>query len=502
MIENWPILSLLIILPICGSLLALFIPNKNNEDGKNSKTSIMNVKLVSLWTSIMTFFLSLLLVIKFDYSDQSHQFLELSEWIPALGIVYRVGLDGLSLPFIVLTTFLIPICILCSWNSIQHKIKEFMISFLILESFIIGMFSALDLVVFYIFFEAVLIPMFLIIGIWGGIDRIYATFKFFLYTLFGSVLMLVGIIYIIGTVGSSDIYKILNYTFSENEQFWLFIAFFFSFAVKVPMWPFHTWLPDAHVQAPTAGSIILAGILLKMGGYGFLRFSLPVFPDASLLFQPYIFFLSCIAIIYTSLVAFAQNDIKKLIAYSSVAHMGFVTIGIFCLNPQGLDGAIFQMISHGLISGALFLAIGVIYERTHTRDINSLGNFATKMPKYSVFLMIFTLGSVGLPGTSGFIGEVLVLMGSWKVNPMVTLVAGSSLILGAIYMLRFYKKISFGVSSKEDNYMILDVNNREYIAFLPLAILVLLLGIFPNLILIFFEMPNLFILNIFDVKGL
>ncbi len=501
MIENWPILSILIILPIFGSLLALFIPNKNSEDVQGQKNYILNVKLVSLWTSIMTFVLSLLLVIKFDYSDTNFQFSEYSDWIPTLGIVYRVGLDGFSLPFIVLTTFLTPICILCSWHSIQHKIKEFMISFLILESFIIGMFSALDLVVFYIFFEAVLIPMFLIIGIWGGVDRIYATFKFFLYTLFGSVLMLIGIIYIISNVGSSDLYQILNHNFSKDEQFWLFIGFFFSFAVKVPMWPFHTWLPDAHVQAPTAGSIILAGILLKMGGYGFLRFSLPFFPDASILFQPFIFFLSCVAIIYTSLVAFAQNDIKKLIAYSSVAHMGFVTIGIFSLNSQGLDGAIFQMISHGLISGALFLAIGVIYERTHTRDINSLGDFATKMPKYSVFLMIFTLGSVGLPGTSGFIGEILVLMGAWKVSPTVTIIAGSSLILGAIYMLRFYRKISFGNSNKEDNSLILDVNKREYLTFLPLAALVLLFGIFPNIILTFFKIPNSLILNLFNVQG-
>ncbi|MAJ15091.1 MAG: NADH-quinone oxidoreductase subunit M [SAR116 cluster bacterium] len=497
MIENWPILSILIFLPLCGALLVLLIPHKTDQDGEISKNSITNVKLVSLWTSLMTFFLTLFLTFKFDYSKTDYQFLEYSEWVPSLGIVYRVGLDGLSLPFVVLTGLLVPICILCSWNSIQHKIKEFMILFLILEAFIIGMFSALDIVVFYIFFEAVLIPMFLIIGIWGSVERIYASFKFFLYTLLGSVLMLIAIIYIIVATGTSDLLKILEHEFTREEQLWLFLGFFFSFAVKVPMWPFHTWLPDAHVQAPTAGSIILAGILLKMGGYGFLRFSLPLFPEGSIFYQPLIFFLSCVAIIYTSLVAFAQQDIKKLIAYSSVAHMGFVTIGIFCFNTQGLDGAVFQMISHGLISGALFLAIGVIYERTHTRDINMLGDFATTMPKYSVFLMVFTLGSVGLPGTSGFIGEVLVLLGSWKVNPLVAMISGFSLILGAIYMLRFYKKVSFGVSENKEKYEIFDTNIREILTFIPLAILILLLGFFPNIVLNFLKVPHFLILESF-----
>ena len=497
MIENWPILSILILLPIFGAFLVLLIPHKIDQEGKILKNSIINIKLVSLWTSIMTFLMTLLLSLKFNYNEKQYQFLEFSEWVPSLGVVYRVGLDGLSLPFVVLTAFLVPVCILCSWNTIQHKIKEFMISFLILEAFIIGMFSALDIVVFYIFFEAVLIPMFLIIGIWGGVERIYASFKFFLYTLLGSVLMLLAIIYIIGKTGTSDLIQVLDYDFSETEQLLLFMGFFFSFAVKVPMWPFHTWLPDAHVQAPTAGSIILAGVLLKMGGYGFLRFSLPLFPDASLFYQPYIFFLSCVAIVYTSLVAFAQQDIKKLIAYSSVAHMGFVTIGIFCLNIQGLDGAVFQMVSHGLISGALFLAIGVIYERTHTRDINKLGDFATTMPKYSVFLMFFTLGSVGLPGTSGFIGEVLVLLGSWKVSPLVAIISGSSLILGAIYMLRFYRKISFGISENQDKYEIHDVNLREFIILIPLAILIILFGIFPNLVLNFLKVPHFLILETF-----
>ena len=488
MISSLPILSITIFLPLCGAFFAFFISGFNDE--KKVEKVNQNIKLVSLWTSLMTFFVSLLIWLNFDFQKKSFQFEEYSEWITNFGIVYHLGIDGISLPFILLTTFLVPVCILCSWNAIKHRIKEFMISFLILETFVIGTFCSLDLIVFYIFFEAVLIPMFLIIGIWGGSNRVYAAFKFFLYTLFGSVLMLIAIIYILNIVGSSDLTKVLNYNFDEKIQIWLFLAFMISFAVKVPMWPFHTWLPDAHVEAPTAGSIILAGILLKMGGYGFLRFSLPIFPDASVYFQPLIFTLSCIAIIYTSLVAFAQNDIKKLIAYSSVAHMGFVTIGIFSFTKQGLDGAMFQMISHGLISGALFLSIGVLYERTHTRDINSYGDYASKMPKFSVFLMIITLGSVGLPGTSGFIGEVLVLLGVWKVNPLVTILAGSSLILGAIYMLRFYRKIAFGEYNSDSGVIVKEINLREFILFVPLTILVILFGIFPNILLKLFDISN------------
>ncbi len=494
MINSWPILSIITFLPFCGAVFAFFIPGKNDENKKINYNQ--NIKLLSLWTSLMTLMLSILIWINFDYGIQGYQFEEKSDWIPSLGIMYHLGIDGISFPLVLLTTFLIPICILCSWNAIQQRIKEFMISFLLLETFVIGMFCSLDLIVFYIFFEAVLIPMFLIIGIWGGANRIYAAFKFFLYTLLGSVLMLIAIIYITGVVGSSDLERVLSYNFDQNVQIWLFLAFFISFAVKVPMWPFHTWLPDAHVEAPTAGSIILAGILLKMGGYGFLRFSLPIFPDASLYFQSLIFTLSCIAIIYTSLIAFAQTDIKKLIAYSSVAHMGFVTIGIFSFNQQGLDGAVFQMISHGLISGALFLSIGVLYERTHTRDINDYGDFATKMPRFSVFLMIITLGSVGLPGTSGFIGEVLVLLAVWKVNPLVTIIAGSSLILGAVYMLRFYRKIAFGTFDSNNSFDIKEINIREILMFSPLALLVILFGIFPNLVLIFFVQPHLFILKL------
>ncbi len=495
MISNWPILSIISFLPLCGALFILLISNRDTKEVQNLNS---NIKVVALWTSLMTFIISLILLLNFDYNVDGFQFVEKSDWIPEFGIVYFLGIDGISLPFILLTTFLIPICIISSWNSIQQRIKEFMICFLFLETFILGMFCSLDLVVFYIFFEAVLIPMFIIIGIWGGSNRIYAAFKFFLYTLLGSVLMLIGIVYILKTVGSSDLSVLTDFNFKFQVQFWLFLAFLFSFAVKVPMWPFHTWLPDAHVEAPTSGSVILAGILLKMGGYGFLRFSLPLFPEASLYFQPLIFSISCIAIIYTSLVAFAQTDIKKLIAYSSVAHMGFVTIGIFSFNKQGLDGAIFQMISHGLISSALFLAIGVMYERLHTRDINMFGNFATKMPKFSVFLMIFTLGSVALPGTSGFVGEILVLAGVWKASPIVMILAGSSLVLGAIYMLRFYKKIAFGDFNSANSIDVKDINFREFMLFLPLSFFIILYGFFPNLILTYFHQPNSFIIGLFN----
>ncbi len=490
MISSWPILSITTFLPLCGAFFIILI----SKDSEN-KNSSFNVKSVALWTSIMTFLASLILLINFDFNNKDFQFEEISEWIPKFGVVYHFGIDGISLPFILLTTFLIPICILSSWNSINHRIREYMISFLVLETFIIGMFCSLDLIVFYIFFEAVLIPMFLIIGIWGGSNRVYAAFKFFLYTLLGSVLMLVAIIYMLNVVGSSDLVDVQKFNFNFHIQIFLFLAFMISFAVKVPMWPFHTWLPDAHVEAPTAGSVILAGVLLKMGGYGFLRFSLPLFPEASQFFQPMIFFLSCVAIIYTSLVAFAQTDIKKLIAYSSVAHMGFVTIGIFTFNVQGLDGAVFQMISHGLISGALFLSIGVLYERTHTRDINMFGNYASKMPRFSVFLMIITLGSVGLPGTSGFIGEILVLLSVWSINPLVTVMAGLSLILGAIYMLRFYRKIVFGNETNKNELKIKEITLREYSLFLPLSFLIILFGIFPNLILSFFINPHSSIIN-------
>ncbi len=490
MISSWPILSITTFLPLCGAFFIILI-SKESENNNSS----FNVKTVALWTSIMTFLASIIILINFDFNSKGFQFEEISEWVPKLGIVYHFGIDGISLSFILLTTFLIPICILLSWNSINHRLREYMISFLVLETFIIGMFCSLDLIVFYIFFEGVLIPMFLIIGIWGGVNRVYAAFKFFLYTLLGSVLMLIAIIYILNVVGSSDLVDVQNFDFNFYTQIYLFLAFMISFAVKVPMWPFHTWLPDAHVEAPTAGSVILAGVLLKMGGYGFLRFSLPLFPEASQFFQPIIFFLSCVAIIYTSLVAFAQTDIKKLIAYSSVAHMGFVTIGIFTFNTQGLDGAVFQMISHGLISGALFLSIGVLYERTHTRDINMFGNYASKMPRFSVFLMIITLGSVGLPGTSGFIGEILVLMAVWSINPLVTIMAGLSLILGAIYMLRFYRKIVFGYETNKNELKVKELNLREYSLFLPLSFFIILFGIFPNIILNFFIHPHSFIIN-------
>ena len=490
MLSNIPILSFITFLPLFGALIILLTCSDDEQGGKNSK-------FVALWTSLITFILSLFVLFNFDNDLNNFQFIEKASWIPLSNVYYQMGVDGISLPFVILSTFLIPVCILASFQSIKKQVPLFMSLFLILEVLMVGTFCAMDILVFYIFFEAVLIPMFLIIGIWGGVRRVYSAFKFFLYTLLGSVLMLIAIFYIFSKTGTTEINEIAKFSFPYEVQILLFLAFFASFSVKLPMWPLHTWLPDAHVEAPTAGSVILAGVLLKMGGYGFLRFSLPLFPEGSIFYQPLIFFLSCVAIIYTSLVAFAQQDIKKLIAYSSVAHMGFVTIGIFCFNTQGLDGAVFQMISHGLISGALFLAIGVIYERTHTRDINMLGDFATTMPKYSVFLMVFTLGSVGLPGTSGFIGEVLVLLGSWKVNPLVAMISGFSLILGAIYMLRFYKKVSFGVSENNEKYEIFDTNIREILTFIPLAILILLLGFFPNIVLIFLKVPHFLILESF-----
>ena len=494
------LLSLVIFLPFVGALaLAIFVTSSGPIADQSSK-------ITALFTSAATFLVSLVILFKFDPSNSGFQLVEEYEWLA--GLNYRVGVDGISVLFVILTTGIMPLVFAASWN-VKARVKEFMICFLVLETLMIGVFCSLDLIMFYVLFESGLIPMFIIIGVWGGDQKVYAAFKFFLYTLLGSILMLIAMLVIWFETGTTDIQKLLYFQFNYDTisffnvpivgglQTLLWLAFFASFAVKIPMWPFHTWLPDAHVQAPTAGSIILAGILLKMGGYGFLRFSLPLFPEGSIFYQPLIFFLSCVAIIYTSLVAFAQQDIKKLIAYSSVAHMGFVTIGIFCFNTQGLDGAVFQMISHGLISGALFLAIGVIYERTHTRDINMLGDFATTMPKYSVFLMVFTLGSVGLPGTSGFIGEVLVLLGSWKVNPLVAMISGFSLILGAIYMLRFYKKVSFGVSENKEKYEIFDTNIREILTFIPLAILILLLGFFPNIVLIFLKVPHFLILESF-----
>ena len=424
--------------------------------------------------------ISLLIWVKFDPSTANFQMTESVEWIEGTNIGYRMGVDGISIFFVLLSTLLTPICILASWEAIENRVREYMIAFLILETMMVGMFCALDILVFYIFFEGVLIPMFIIIGVWGGARRVYASFKFFLYTLLGSVLMLVAILVMYFMAGTTDVVVLSKFTFPSNFQTWLWLAFFASFAVKVPMWPVHTWLPDAHVEAPTAGSVILAGVLLKMGGYGFLRFSIPMFPEASEFFSPLVFTLSVVAIIYTSLVALAQDDLKKLIAYSSVAHMGFVTIGIFTLNSQGLEGAIFQMLSHGIVSGALFLCVGVIYDRMHTREIAAYGGLVNRMPKYALVFMVFTMASVGLPATSGFVGEFLVLLGAFYYNTWLAVFAATGVVLGAAYMLYVYRRIIFGKLDKENLMSIKDLSYREIIVFAPLILLVFWMGVYPS----------------------
>ena len=475
---SFPILSLLILTPIIGALTLSL----------SSSTQLKNktIFLSGLWITTGEFLLSLLLPIFYDKSKNGYQFIEFHTWFDKFDINYYVGVDGVSIPLILLTTFLVPICLLCSINSIQNRAKEFVIYFLLLESFIIGVFVSIDIVIFYVFFEAVLIPMFLIIGIWGGENRLYATFKFFLYTLAGSVLMLLAIIYIISKVKSGNIELISDFTFDQQIELVLFLCFFASFAVKVPMFPFHTWLPDAHVQAPTSGSVILAGVLLKLGAYGFIRLSLPFFEYASIYFQPMIFALSCVAIVYTSIVALRQLDMKKMIAYSSVAHMGYVTLGIFTFTQQGLQGSLYQMISHGLVSAALFLSVGVIYERMHTRLISKYGGLVNIMPKYSFFFMVFMLSSVGLPGTSGFVGEFLVIMSTISVSVYLTFFTAIGVILGASYMLLLYKNINFG-DLKSDIKQLADLTNIEIFYFSCLAFLTMLLGIYPKLL---FEMIN------------
>ncbi len=436
--------------------------------------------MAALWTTLATFVVSLFLWFRFDPGTADFQFVEHVEWLPEFNIAYRMGIDGISLFFVLLSTFLTPICILSSWTAVQVRVKEYMIAFLALETLMVGMFCALDLVVFYVFFEGVLIPMFLIIGVWGGARRIYAAFKFFLFTLLGSVLMLLALLAVYLEVGSTSIVQTLAYSFAPDLQIWLWLAFFASFAVKIPMWPVHTWLPDAHVEAPTAGSVILAGVLLKMGGYGFIRFSLPMFPEASEFFTPLVFVLSCVAVIYTSLVALAQEDMKKLIAYSSVAHMGFVTIGIFTATNQGIAGAIFQMLSHGIVSAALFLCVGVVYDRLHTREIARYGGLVHRMPAYAAVFMVFTLASVGLPGTSGFVGEFLVLLGAFEVNTWVCFLAATGVILGAAYMLFLYRRVIFGKLERAELQAMLDLNPREIAVFAPLVVLVLWMGIYPS----------------------
>ena len=469
---QFPILSLITFLPLVGAGFVLTVRGEK-------EVVALNARNVALLTSLTTFVLSLFLWFNFDTSSAAFQFEEQAEWMPGLNVSYHLGVDGISMLFVLLTTLLTPICVLASWQSITERIKEYMISFLVMEAMMVGMFSALDMVVFYVFFEGVLIPMFLIIGVWGGPNKVYAAFKFFLFTLAGSVLMLLAILAIYSFAGSTDIPALMEMRFPVTLQYWLWLAFFASFAVKVPMWPVHTWLPDAHVEAPTAGSVILAGVLLKFGGYGFLRFSLPMFPDATVLFTPLIFALSIIAIIYTSLVALAQEDMKKLIAYSSVAHMGFVTVGIFTLTVQGIEGAIYIMLGHGIVTAALFLIVGVVYDRTHSRDIETYGGLVHRMPAYALTFMIFMMASVGLPGTGGFIGEFLVLVGIFQVNTWVAALTATGVILGAVYMLYLYRRVIFGKLSKDSLKKILDLSPREIAVFAPLLILVFWMGIYP-----------------------
>ncbi|MDA8548304.1 NADH-quinone oxidoreductase subunit M [Candidatus Pelagibacter bacterium] len=468
---NFPIISALILLPTIGSLFLIF--SKSNDQSNST------IKYVALFTSIVNFLLSIYLWFLFDETTSAFQFVEDREWL--IGIVnYKVGVDGISILFVILTTFITPLCIISVNNSVKKRLRDFLIAILIMESFMIGVFCSLDLVIFYLFFEAGLIPMFLIIGIWGGPKRVYSAFKFFLYTLLGSVLMLVAIISIYWITGTTDVVKLYELGIDTKYQNLLWLAFFSSFAVKTPMWPVHTWLPDAHVEAPTAGSVLLAAILLKMAGYGFIRFSLGLFPIASDLFTPLIYALSLIAIIFTSLIALMQEDMKKLIAYSSVAHMGFVTLGIFTIQQQGIEGSIIQMISHGLVSAALFLCVGVVYDRMHSRLINTYGGIVSIIPKYSVLFMLFTLAALGLPGTSGFIGEFLILMGAFKDNFLVAVIASLGVILGAAYMLWLYKRVVFGKLVNNDLNKLADLDKSEYFILISLALPTLFFGFYPE----------------------
>ncbi len=472
---DFPILSAMTFLPLAGALIILMIRGDEKVVEQNSKH-------MALYTSLFTLAFGLFMFARFDGGSADFQFVENFKWFRSWGFTYHMGVDGISMFFVLLSVFLTPICIIASWDSVKVRAREYMVAFLILESFMVGTFCALDSVLFYVFFEGVLIPMFLIIGIWGGPRRVYAAYKFFLYTLLGSVLMLVALLTLYVQNGTTDIPTLMAHPVARDIQIWLWLACFASFAVKMPMWPVHTWLPDAHVEAPTAGSVILAGVLLKMGGYGFLRFLLPMFPEASLYFAPLVFWLSVIAIIYTSLVALVQEDMKKLIAYSSVAHMGFVTLGIFTMTVQGVEGGVFQMLSHGLISAALFLCVGVVYDRLHTREIGRYGGLVKNMPKYATVFMIFMLGSVGLPGTSGFVGEFLSLLGAFQVNTAVAAFAASGLILGATYMLMLYRRVVFGEQVNADAAKMPDIGPREIGMLAPLAILVIWLGVFPGVI--------------------
>ncbi len=477
---GFPVLSLVTFLPLVGVVILATLRGEEAAVAQNARWT-------ALWTSLITFGISLVLWTGFDLHEPGYQFVESVDWLPALGIGYRMGVDGISVLFVLLATALTPICILASWDSVKMRVREYMAAFLILETMMVGMFSATDFLLFYIFFEGVLIPMYLIIGIWGGPRRVYASIKFFLFTFAGSVLMLLALLAMWQQAGTTDITVLLKTPFNAEMQVWLFLAFLASFAVKVPMWPVHTWLPDAHVEAPTAGSVILAGVLLKMGGYGFLRFSVPMLPIAAAQFAPLMFALGVIAVIYTSLVALAQEDMKKLIAYSSIAHMGVVVIGIFTLNIQGIDGALFQMISHGVVSAALFLCVGVIYDRMHTREIARYGGLGDRMPAYAFVFMLFTMGSIGLPGTSGFVGEFLVLVGALQVNFWLALLGSFGMILGAAYMLYLYRRVIFGKITRADLKSILDLSPREITIFAPLVVLTLWLGVYPTSFSSFFE---------------
>jgi NADH-quinone oxidoreductase subunit M len=471
---SWPILSILLLLPLAGALFIALLP----EDEAGAR----NARWMALWTTMITFIISLILIWRFDPASADFQFVEKRPWLGGT-ITYAMGVDGISLPFVILTTGLMPISILASWTAIQTRVRDYMIAFLVLETLMVGTFCALDLVLFYLFFEGGLIPMFLIIGVWGGPRRVYASFKFFLYTFLGSVLMLLAIMAMYWQAGTTDIATLLHHSFPLSLQKWAWFAFLASFAVKLPMWPVHTWLPDAHVEAPTAGSVILAAILLKMGGYGFLRFSLPMFPDASAQFAPLIYALSVVAIIYTALVALVQEDMKKLIAYSSVAHMGFVTMGLFAVTAQGIGGGIFQMVSHGIVSAALFLCVGIVYDRMHTREIAAYGGLVNRMPLYAFVFMVFTLANIGLPGTSGFVGEFLSLIGTFRVNNWVATLATLGTILSAAYALWLYRKIIFGTLEKPALFNIRDIGWREIAIMTPLIVLTIVLGVYPKLVL-------------------
>jgi len=477
---NFPVLSLLTWLPLLG---AAFILTTRGDDAVVAQTA----RWTALWTSLIVFLISLVLWVQFDVSEPGLQFVEDATWLPQFKVGYRLGVDGISVLFILLSTALMPLCILASWEAITTRVREYMLAFLVLETMMVGMFAAQDFVIFYVFFEGVLIPMFLIIGIWGGARRVYASFKFFIYTFSGSVLMLLALLAMWNYAGTTDMAVLTGTHFPARMQTWLFLAFFASFAVKVPMWPVHTWLPDAHVEAPTAGSVILAGVLLKMGAYGFIRFSIPMLPDASQRFAPFMLALGVIAVIYTSAVAFAQTDMKRLIAYSSVAHMGVVIIGLFTFNTLGIEGALFQMLSHGIVSAALFLCVGVIYDRIHTRDIARYGGLAQRMPAYALFFMVFTMASVGLPGTAGFVGEFLVLVGAFKVSFWLALLGSSGMILGAVYMLYLYRRVIFGTITRDDLRSILDLSPREIAIFAPLIALTLWMGVYPSSFTQFFD---------------